>query len=407
MFRLHSSIALSALLLIPYASPAQGFQPAQTQQSGSERTLTVPTGATIPIRLNRAIDTKTAKAGDSFQGSIAANVFSGAFVALPIGAPVTGRVVEAKAAGRLSGAAELSLELVSVQLNGQSVAITTRELSSKNNGRGTNTVARTGGGAALGAIIGGIAGGGAGAGIGAASGGALGAGSNIIRPGQQIVLSSEALLQFQNAATLDVTMPTHAGQQIASTHGPSIAPSPEVIDIPNQPDPATFDILTLRLGMTAKEAAATIAARIPGIQPAYPSTTDAQLTPGKKYTSVALYSSARFRALLTFTETYPFDPVRPEQLTSINYQAVAPTEADRQQFRDAILTKYGPPYREVKAVAALWCNKGISLGSGPLACAPDVPNLQLKGTELILSDSGPAHRERAAWNARTTGAPPI
>jgi len=98
MFRLHSFIALSALLLILYASPAKAFQPAQTQQSGSERMLTLPSGATIPIRLNRAIDTRTAKAGDTFQGSIAANVLSGAFVALPIGAPITGRVVEAKAA---------------------------------------------------------------------------------------------------------------------------------------------------------------------------------------------------------------------------------------------------------------------------------------------------------------------
>jgi len=74
---------------------------------------------------------------------------------------------------------------------------------------------------------------------------------------------------------------------------------------------------------------------------------------------------------------------------------------------DSILTKYGQPYREVKAASALWCNKGMSLGSGPLACAPDVPNLQLKGSELILSDSGPFHRERAAWNTKTTGAPPI
>ncbi len=33
--------------------------------------------------------------------------------------------------------------------------------------------------------------------------------------------------------------------------------------------------------------------------------------------------------------------------------------------------------------------------------------LQLKGSELILSDSGPYQRERAAWNTKTTGAPPI
>jgi hypothetical protein len=83
--------------------------------------------------LNVEIDTKTAKAGDTFQGSISANVLAGATVAIPTGTPVKGQIVEAKAAGRLARAAELSLELVSVQLNGQPVAITTRELSSKNN----------------------------------------------------------------------------------------------------------------------------------------------------------------------------------------------------------------------------------------------------------------------------------
>ncbi|WP_263412783.1 hypothetical protein [Terriglobus aquaticus] len=61
-------------------------------------------------------------------------------------------VVAAKSAGRLSGAAELSLVLVSLQLNRQSVAMTTHELSSNTDGRGTSTVARTGGGTALGAI---------------------------------------------------------------------------------------------------------------------------------------------------------------------------------------------------------------------------------------------------------------
>lgn len=64
--------------------------------------------------------------------------------------------------------------------------------------------------------------------------------------------------------------------------------------------------------------------------------------------------------------------------------------------------------REVPAIAAVWCNKGVSLGSGPLACAPDLPSMQLKGTELILENSGPVNRERAAWNRRTTsGEPPI
>lgn len=104
------------------------------QAAAPAKATMLAAGTTIPIRLNGEIDTKTATAGDTFQGTVSANVLSGATVAIPNGTPVTGRVVAAKSAGRLSGAAELSLELVSLQLNGQSVAMTTRELSSKNNG---------------------------------------------------------------------------------------------------------------------------------------------------------------------------------------------------------------------------------------------------------------------------------
>lgn len=37
-------------------------------------------GTTIPIRLTGEIDTKTAKAGDTFQGTVSANVLCGATV---------------------------------------------------------------------------------------------------------------------------------------------------------------------------------------------------------------------------------------------------------------------------------------------------------------------------------------
>ncbi len=153
---------------------------------------------------------------------------------------------------------------MSLQLNGQPVAITTRELSSKNTGRGTSTVARTGGGAALGAIIEGIAGGGAGAGIGAASGGALGVGSNILRPGQQIILKPEALLQFQTASNLDLAAQPGANN---SNSGPSLASQSAVTgeSIPGQPDPYTFDIVGLKLGMTAQQASNAITTRVPSI----------------------------------------------------------------------------------------------------------------------------------------------
>ena len=381
---------------------------ARAIQTAAARPAALAAGTTIPIRLNGEIDTKTAKAGDTFQATVAANVLSGSAVALPTGTPVTGRVVEAKAAGRLSGAAELSLELVSVQLNGQSVAVTTRELSSKNNGRGTSTVARTGGGAALGAIIGGLAGGGAGAGIGAASGGALGVGSNIIRPGQQIILKPEALLQFQTASNLDFAQPGGT-ERFGTGSGTGIMVHSDggIGRIPDQPDPSTFDIVGLKLGMTAQQAAAAVSARVPlAIKTEFQHGAP-QFTPTAKFTSGFSVNGLKFSVLLVFTETYPFDPQRPELLSSIFYTAKVPTDADRAQVEQAALSKYGPPASYTKGVGARWCNLGQVVGPNSVVCADNMPNLVLRGNELILGDNGIANRERDAWNKQSNGAPPL
>lgn len=377
-------------------------------QAASPKAAMLAEGTTIPIRLNGEIDTKTAKAGDTFQGTVSANVLSGATVALPTGTPVTGRVVDAKSAGRISGAAELSLELVSLQLNGQPVAITTRELSSKNAGRGTSTAARTGGGAALGAIIGGIAGGGAGAGIGAASGGVLGVGSNVLRPGQQIDLKPEALLQFQTASNLDLPATTGTAN-FGSGTGTGLGTHADrgMGEIPGGSDPATFDIVGLRLGMTAKQAVAAIKAKAPNATILAPEPGVPQFTPSAHYTGTFLAEAPRFKVLLTFTETYPFDPQRPEQLTTINYTANTPTAADRDTFEKAVLSKYGQPVSYTQGLGGAWCNVGTPNGPNHFICAPDVPTLTMKPSELILGDNGIAAKERAAWNRQSSGAPPL
>jgi len=168
--------------------------------------ITLPAGSAVPVRVTDEIDTKIAKAGDTFHGTTATSVTMNGFTLIPAGTPVMGRVIEAKAAGHFSGAADLSIELVSVRIQGangpQDVSVLTQPLSSKAQGRGTNTGEKTGGGAALGAIIGGLAGGGAGAGIGALSGGVLGGGSNALSRGKEIVVKPEQLLPFRTSSPL-------------------------------------------------------------------------------------------------------------------------------------------------------------------------------------------------------------
>jgi hypothetical protein len=74
----------------------------------------------------------------------------GTTVLIPAGTPVSGRVVDAKAAGHFTGSALLALELVGIHLpeTNQDTALITEQLSNKAAGRGTNTAEKAGGGAA-------------------------------------------------------------------------------------------------------------------------------------------------------------------------------------------------------------------------------------------------------------------
>ena len=210
------------------------------------KVVTLPQGSSIPIRLTDEIDTKAAKAGDTFRATTATNITFGGYTLARAGTPVTGRIVEAKPAGRLSGSAELAIELVSMKLSSpnsqgpEEIAVLTQQLSSKGAGRGANTAAKTGGGAAFGAIVGGLAGGGTGAGIGAASGGALGLGANIFTHGKEIDLKPEQLLQFRTAAPLDVTISLINGHQVLPStfnrpalQSPPAVASPQAPSVPN------------------------------------------------------------------------------------------------------------------------------------------------------------------------------
>ena len=177
--------------------------------------------------------------------------------------------------------------------------------------------------------------------------------------------------------------------------------------IPNQPDPASFDIVTLKLGMTAQQASAAVTARVPQATKTAFEHGSPQFTPTAQFTSGFSVNGPKFSILLVFTETYPYDIERPEQLSSIFYTANTTTAADRAQFEQAALSKYGPPASYTKGVAARWCDRGQVVGPNAVVCAENTPNLVLRGNELILGDNGIASREREAWNKQGSGTPPL
>jgi hypothetical protein len=117
-------------------------------------------------------------------------------------------VTAVQEAAHYKGSSLLSVELVSINRRGDALSVATQPYSVEGKGRGKNTAAKVGGGAAIGAIIGAIAGGGRGAAIGSAAGAGVGAGANTITRGEQVQIPSESVVNFTLTDTLTIRVST-------------------------------------------------------------------------------------------------------------------------------------------------------------------------------------------------------
>jgi hypothetical protein len=156
----------------------------------------VPSGTNIVIRMIDPVDSRTNTVGQTFSASVADPVVLNGKTVIPRGADVVVKLVDASESGKLSGKTELSLDLVSVKVNGKVVNINTQSVTQASSDRGKGTAEKAGGGAVLGAVIGAIAGGGKGAAIGAGAGAAAGTAAQVATKGQQVKVPAETRLTF-------------------------------------------------------------------------------------------------------------------------------------------------------------------------------------------------------------------
>lgn len=161
--------------------------------------VTVPAGTRLLVRMVDSVDSSKQKPGYRFTASLETNLQAEDVVVAPRGALVYGRLANAQSAGRMAGGANLTLELTDIVINNTAHPILTSSFQLRSQGKGEKTTRRILGGTGLGALIGGIAGGGAGAAIGAVSGAAAGTAVAAAKPGQQVSVPSESLLEFRLA----------------------------------------------------------------------------------------------------------------------------------------------------------------------------------------------------------------
>ncbi len=179
--------------------------------------VTIPSGASLAIRLVDAIDSATAQTGDQFHATLEVPVAVDGEMVIPANYDVDGHVVNAQASGKFAGKALLELQLDRVKVGDRWYNIDTDHYKQETGSRGKNTAEKVGGGAAVGAILGGIFGGGKGAAIGAAAGAGAGGGVQAASKKPDIKLSSEKVLTFTLQSPVTVvptTKPAREGKKL-------------------------------------------------------------------------------------------------------------------------------------------------------------------------------------------------
>jgi hypothetical protein len=183
------------------ATPAEATPPPPPPP----KPVVIPAGTSIAVRLIDTIDSEKSQSGQTFRATLNSPLSDeSGNVVIPAGYEVTGILDDVKSAGRFAGKSDIVMELSQLSVNGKTYSLKTNQYSRAGSSRGKATATKVGAGAGLGALIGALAGGGKGAAIGAAVGAGAGTGVSAATKGQQIVLPSETVLNFQLQNPLSV-----------------------------------------------------------------------------------------------------------------------------------------------------------------------------------------------------------
>jgi len=180
---------------IHFGGPVQQPSPDAAPSTAAAGVM-LPAGAKLVVRMIDGVDSERNTVGQTFAASLDEPLLIDGEPVIPRGADVIVKLVDDKESGKLTGRTSLTMDLVSVKVNGRMVDINTQTVTEESSSRGARTAKTTGGGAALGALIGAVAGHGKGAAVGAGAGAAAGAGVEILTKGQRVHIPSETRLTF-------------------------------------------------------------------------------------------------------------------------------------------------------------------------------------------------------------------
>lgn len=174
---------------------AQG--PVEIQQPPpAPKTVTVPSGTRLVLRMSEAIDTRRHSEGHRFRSQLeSALVIDGKTVA-PRGTMVYGRITQAKSGGRAVGSSELAIEYTDIMLDDQMYEIATSGLKAQTSNEAGRSAKRTARAAAIGGLYGGSSS--------AKKGAKVGLGASILTSGSSINIPAGTIVETNLRVALTV-----------------------------------------------------------------------------------------------------------------------------------------------------------------------------------------------------------
>ncbi len=139
--------------------PAPEYVRTERRREVPPRLMTVPAGTRISVRLAATVSSASATPGQRLEGELAAPLVAGGAVVAPAGTAVQATVETAVPSGRLARPARLALDLTSVRIADQWVAVTTSSVERTGATHTTHDTRFIAGGAAVGALVGQLLGG--------------------------------------------------------------------------------------------------------------------------------------------------------------------------------------------------------------------------------------------------------
>ncbi len=178
----------------PPPPPRDRFEQRERERTANQE---IAAGTVLTIRMIDSVDSQRDTVGQTFKASLdePVNDPSGNTI-IPRGADVVVKLVDDQQSGKIEGRTVLTLDIVSLNINGRVVDVDTSAITQQSGSRTARSAKVIGGTAALGAIIGAIAGGGKGAAIGAGAGAGAGTVAEVATKGQRVRVPSETRLTF-------------------------------------------------------------------------------------------------------------------------------------------------------------------------------------------------------------------